>query len=76
MIKPTPIQIKQAQELLDNQTLLDILDQRREDIRDMWQTSTDCESREACYYEVRALEDLKDGIYSTIKDIIRRGDSG
>ncbi len=73
MARPTNKQkrINQAQELLDNDYLQQIFTDLREDIRDKWQSCDDAERREACYYEVRALEDLKDGIYATAKDTIR-----
>lgn len=73
MARPTNKQkrINQAQELLDNDTLQDIFRQLNEDIRDAWQASDDAERREALHYKVRALEDLKDGIYAAAKDTIR-----
>lgn len=66
MARPTKRQrqIKQAQELIENETLQEIFDERKSDIRDKWQASGTPEQREACYYEIMALEGLKDAIYA------------
>lgn len=66
MARPTAKQkrIKQAKELLENETLQSIFEERKQDIRDRWQASDTPERREACYYEITALEGLRDAIYA------------
>ncbi len=66
MARPTKKQrqIKQAQELLENQTLREIFEERKQEIQERWQASATPEQREACYYEITALEGLRDAIYA------------
>jgi hypothetical protein len=66
MARPTKKQrqIKEARELLANETLKEIFEERKQEIRDRWQSSTTRDEREACFFEITALEGLKDGIYA------------
>ena len=57
--------IKEARELLENETLTDIFDTRDREIYDRWKSSTSFEVREACYYEITALQGLRDAIDAT-----------
>ncbi len=57
-------QIKEAAELLENETLGEIFKERKQEIRDRWQASDTPEKRESCFYEITALEGLKDAIYA------------
>ena len=67
MARPTSKQkqIKEARELLENETLTEIFDTRESEIYERWKTSTSFEIREACYYEITALEGLRDAIDAT-----------
>ncbi len=60
--------IKQAKELEQNETLREIFATREQEIIDAWKAGDTTEKREACYYEFRALEGLRDGIYATATD--------
>jgi len=64
MARPTKKQKRRsdAQELLENTALDDIFAGLKEDLRDKWQSSSTTDSREAVYYEIKALEDLRDEI--------------
>ena len=66
MARPTKKQRqgKEAQELLANETLKEIFEERKQEIRDRWQACADRDEREACYFEITALEGLKDAIYA------------
>lgn len=70
MARPTTKQqrIKQAQELLENETLQSIFDERELEIIDCWKGSDTVETREACHFEMTALAGLKDAIYATGTD--------
>ncbi len=70
MARPTSRQktIKQARELLENETLADIFEQREREIYERWKGSATVEKREACYFEITALEGLRDAIYATGTD--------
>jgi hypothetical protein len=70
MARPTKRQrqIKQAKELLANETLREIFDARKQEIFERWQASQTTELREACWYEFTALEGLNDGIYALGND--------
>ena len=52
----------EAQALLDNTALTEIFDERKEDLRNKWQNSATTDSREAVYFEITALEQLRDEI--------------
>ncbi len=67
MARPTSKQkrIKEAQELLGNETLIAIFATREQEIIDRWKSSTISAVREACYYEITALEGLRDAVYAT-----------
>lgn len=60
--------IKQANELLENEALSDIFESRERDIIESWKGSETLEKRESCYYEITALEELRDSIYATATD--------
>ena len=60
--------IKQAQELQQNETLQHIFSTREQEIIERWKSGGSTENREACYYEIRALEGLRDAIYATATD--------
>jgi len=64
MVRPTNKQKRKsdAKELLDNVALIEIFAGLKEELRDKWQTSTTTDSREAVYYEITALELLRDEI--------------
>lgn len=70
MPRPTNKQrrLKQAKELLENETLYEIFEERKQEIRDRWQSSDTPEKRESCFYEITALEGLKDAIYAVGTD--------
>ncbi len=70
MARPTSKQtrIKQAAELLENETLQYIFDEREREIYDRWKASETVEERESCYFEIKALEGLRDAIYATSTD--------
>ena len=51
-----------------NKTLAHIFDTREREISDRWKASASFEIREACYYEMRALIELRDTIYATATD--------
>ena len=57
-------QIKEAKELLENETLGEIFKARKLEIFQRWQSSQTPEGREACWYELTALEGLNDAIYA------------
>ncbi len=57
-------QIKEAAELLQNETLKEIFESRKQEIFDRWQGSNTLDKREACFYELTALEGLRDAIYA------------
>ncbi len=60
--------IKQAKDLQQNETLTHIFATREQEIIDRWKGGGSTEIREACYYEIRALEGLRDAIYATATD--------
>ncbi len=60
--------IKQAKELLENETLRHIFDEREREICERWKGSDTVEKRESCYFEITALEGLRDAIYATGTD--------
>lgn len=60
--------IKLATELLNNEALISIFDSRQLEIVERWKCSDTVEKREACYYEICALEGLRDAIYATATD--------
>lgn len=60
--------IKQARELLENETLRSIFDEREREIIDCWRGCATVESREACHFELTALQGLRDAIYATGTD--------
>ena len=66
MARPTSKQkrIKQAAELLENETLRYIFDEREREIVDRWKGCGTVEEREACHFELTALEGLRDAIYA------------
>lgn len=66
MARPTnrQRQIKQAKELLDNETLTEIFESRKQEIVERWQSSQTTVGREACWFEITALEGLGDAIYA------------
>lgn len=66
MARPTKRQrqIKQAKELLENETLREIFEARKQEIVERWQSSQTTADREACWYEITALEGLNDAIYA------------
>ena len=70
MARPTSKQIraKQATELLENETLASIFEEREQEIVERWKVSTTVERRESCYHEITALAGLKDAIYATGTD--------
>ena len=70
MARPTAKKqrIKQAQELLENETLRSIFDEREQEIVERWKVSTTVERRESCYYEIMALANLRDALYATGTD--------
>ena len=70
MARPTNKQrrIKQAADLLENETLTSIFDERLSDIYERWKSGSTVEERETCYFDVRALEELRDAIYATARD--------
>ena len=53
---------KEARELLDNKTLAGIFEARDREIYERWKGSNTVEKRETCYYEITALEGLRDAI--------------
>lgn len=67
MARPTSKEkrIKQARELLENEFLTEIFDTRESEIYERWKASTSFEIRESCYYEMTALEGLRDAIDAT-----------
>jgi len=67
MARPTSKQkqIKEARELLENETLTEIFDTRESEIYERWKASTGVEIREACYYEITALQGSRDAIDAT-----------
>ena len=67
MARPTSKEkrIKQARELLENETLIGIFEARDREIYERWKSSNTTEKRETCYYEIRALEELRDAIDAT-----------
>ncbi len=67
MARPTRKQqrIKDAKELLENNTLTEIFETREREIIEAWKTSRGPEMREACYYEITALQGLRDAIDAT-----------
>ena len=67
MARPTSkeTRIKQAKELLENPVLNAIFREREREIYERWKGSTGFEAREACYYEITALEGLRDAIDAT-----------
>lgn len=70
MARPTSKQkrTKQAKELLENETLTEIFEEREQEIIDRWKGSNTVEKRETCYHELTALEGLRDAIYATGND--------
>ncbi len=66
MARPTSKQkrIKEAGELLENETLAYIFDEREREIYERWKGCATVEEREACYFEITALEGLRDAIYA------------
>ena len=70
MARPTSKQIrtKQAAELLENETLASIFDEREREIVERWKVSTTVERRESCYFEITALAGSRDAIYATAND--------
>ncbi len=70
MARPTSKEkrIKQAAELLENETLRYIFDEREREIYERWKGSNDPVDRDECYYEIIALEGLRDAIYATGTD--------
>ncbi len=56
---------KQAAELLKNETLAYIFGEREREIYERWKGCGTVEKREACYFEITALEGLRDAIYAT-----------
>ena len=70
MARPTAKKqrIKQAQELLENDALRSIFDEREQEIVERWKASTTVERRETCYFEIIALAGLKDALYATATD--------
>ena len=70
MGRPTSKQIrtKQAAELLENDTLRAIFDERELEIVERWKVGTTVERRESCFFEITALAGLKDAIYATATD--------
>ncbi len=70
MARPTSKQkrIKQASELRENETLNYIFEEREREIYDRWKGCGTVEQREACYFEITALEGLRDAIYATSTD--------
>ena len=70
MARPTAKKqrINQAKELLENETLSSIFDEREREIVERWKVSTTVERRESCYHEITALAGLKDAIYATGTD--------
>ncbi len=70
MSRPTQRQkqIKQAKALLENETLQHIFDTRDQEIVERWKASNSTEKRESCYYEITALQELRDAIYATATD--------
>ncbi len=70
MARPTnrQRQIKQAKELLANETLREIFESRKQEIVERWQASTTPADREACWFEITALEGLRDAIYAIGND--------
>jgi len=61
-------QIKQAAELLENDCLQQIFDERECEIYERWKGCDTVEKREACYFEITALQGLRDHIYATGTD--------
>ncbi len=51
-----------------NETLTHIFNAREQEIIDRWKASGSAEKREACYYEMTALIELRDTIYATATD--------
>ena len=70
MARPTSKQkrIKDARELLENETLAWIFDEREREIYERWKGCGAVEEREACHLELTALEGLRDAIYATGTD--------
>lgn len=70
MARPTSkqIRIKQAVELLENDTLRSMFDDLELEIVERWKVSTTVERRETCYFEITALAGLRDTIYATATD--------
>lgn len=70
MARPTKRQrqIKQAQELLANETLKEIFADRKQEIFERWQASATTAHREACWFELTALEELNATIYAIGSD--------
>ena len=70
MARPTSKQIraKQATELLENETLASIFEEREQEIVERWKVSTTVERRESCYFEIMALAGLRDAIYATTEE--------
>lgn len=70
MARPTSkqIRIKQADELLENDTLRSMFDDLELEIVERWKVSTTVERRETCYFEITALAGLRDTIYATATD--------
>ena len=66
MARPTSRQkrIAQAKALLENETLAAIFDEREREIYERWKGCDTVEKREACYFEITALEGLRDAIYA------------
>lgn len=56
---------KQAKELATNETLLWIFAEREREIYERWKASEDTASRELCFYDITALEGLRDAIDAT-----------
>lgn len=70
MARPTTKQmrIKQAKDLLENETLRFIFDERDREIVERWKGADSVEKREACYFEITALQGLRDAIDATSTD--------
>jgi hypothetical protein len=70
MARPTvkKKRIKQAAELLENETLTYIFAEREREIYERWKGCETIEKREACYFEITALQGLRDAIYATGTD--------
>ena len=67
MARPTSkaTRAKEARELLENKALIRIFAAHERDIIERWRGSDTVEKREACHFELTALEGLRDAIYAT-----------